>query len=194
MKRTIPCTASHSLVSSPSGSWTDCRRLPEPYNDVMVKTVRYWEDRLTSVASAYFRSWYCLVPSGTSLRGLNVRVLPLCISCVVIMTRQVWATGCAYRLKNEDMRKAVIAMTDKASASQATPPPRSILLSCLLCSSFLLPATRRCLVTKRYVLNASYLYPHLILSYQGLVLARGRPSLLYSETSFEYRFRLTCGS
>ena len=31
----------------------------------------------TSVASAYLRSWYCFVPSGTSLRGLNVRVLPL---------------------------------------------------------------------------------------------------------------------
>lgn len=33
--------------------------------------------RRTRVASAYLRSWYCLVPSGTSLRGLNVRVLPL---------------------------------------------------------------------------------------------------------------------
>jgi len=32
---------------------------------------------LTNVASAYFRSWYCFVPSGMSLRGLNVRVLPL---------------------------------------------------------------------------------------------------------------------
>lgn len=32
---------------------------------------------LTSVASAYLRSWYCFVPSGTSLRGLKVRVLPL---------------------------------------------------------------------------------------------------------------------
>jgi hypothetical protein len=34
-----------------------------------------WER--TSVASAYFLSWYCLVPSGTSLRGLKVRVFPL---------------------------------------------------------------------------------------------------------------------
>lgn len=33
----------------------------------------------TRVASAYFLSWYCLVPSGTSLRGLKVRVLPLSI-------------------------------------------------------------------------------------------------------------------
>jgi len=32
---------------------------------------------LTNVASAYFRNWYCFVPSGMSLRGLNVRVLPL---------------------------------------------------------------------------------------------------------------------
>jgi hypothetical protein len=32
---------------------------------------------LTKVASAYFLSWYCLVPSGTSLRGLKVRVLAL---------------------------------------------------------------------------------------------------------------------
>ncbi len=32
---------------------------------------------LTRVASAYLRSWYCFVPSGTSLRGLNVRVFPL---------------------------------------------------------------------------------------------------------------------
>ena len=32
---------------------------------------------LTRVASAYLRNWYCLVPSGTSLRGLKVRVLPL---------------------------------------------------------------------------------------------------------------------
>jgi hypothetical protein len=31
----------------------------------------------TRVASAYFLSWYCFVPSGTSLRGLKVRVLPL---------------------------------------------------------------------------------------------------------------------
>jgi len=41
----------------------------------------------TSVASAYFLSWYCLVPSGTSLRGLKVRVLPLPIfkSGIVVM-------------------------------------------------------------------------------------------------------------
>jgi hypothetical protein len=32
---------------------------------------------VTKVASAYFLSWYCLVPSGTSFRGLKVRVLPL---------------------------------------------------------------------------------------------------------------------
>jgi len=38
---------------------------------------------LTSVASAYFRNWYCFVPSGMSLRGLNVRVLPLFIVRVV---------------------------------------------------------------------------------------------------------------
>jgi len=31
----------------------------------------------TNVASTYFLSWYCLVPSGTSLRGLKVRVFPL---------------------------------------------------------------------------------------------------------------------
>jgi len=37
----------------------------------------------TSVASAYFLSWYCLVPSGTSLRGLKVRVFPLpIVKCV----------------------------------------------------------------------------------------------------------------
>lgn len=29
------------------------------------------------MASAYLRSWYCFVPSGTSFRGLKVRVLPL---------------------------------------------------------------------------------------------------------------------
>lgn len=36
---------------------------------------------LTRVASAYLRNWYCLVPSGTSLRGLKVRVLPLRSAC-----------------------------------------------------------------------------------------------------------------
>lgn len=34
-------------------------------------------DRRTRVASAYFLNWYCFVPSGTSFRGLKVRVLPL---------------------------------------------------------------------------------------------------------------------
>ena len=31
----------------------------------------------TRVASAYFRSWYCFVPSGMSFLGLKVRVFPL---------------------------------------------------------------------------------------------------------------------
>ena len=35
------------------------------------------KEERTNVASAYFLSWYCFVPSGTSLRGLKVRVFPL---------------------------------------------------------------------------------------------------------------------
>jgi len=38
---------------------------------------------LTNVASAYFRNWYCFVPSGMSLRGLNVRVLPLFVVRII---------------------------------------------------------------------------------------------------------------
>ncbi len=48
-------TASHSFKSSPSGKVTASFKLPEP-----------------SVASAYFFSWYCFVPSGMFLWGLNV--------------------------------------------------------------------------------------------------------------------------
>lgn len=42
---------------------------------------------ITSVASAYFRSWYCLVPSGISFRGLNVRVLPLKVAWYDILRK-----------------------------------------------------------------------------------------------------------
>lgn len=45
-------------MSSPSGSVTAKRRLPEP-----------------RVASAYFLSWYCLVPSGMFFFGLKVLFL-----------------------------------------------------------------------------------------------------------------------
>ncbi len=51
-------TASHSSRSSPSGRRTARRRFPEP-----------------SVASAYFFSWYCFVPSGIFFFGLKVLFL-----------------------------------------------------------------------------------------------------------------------
>ena len=45
-------------------------------NMAHLRWMMHKEER-TNVASAYFLSWYCFVPSGTSLRGLKVRVFPL---------------------------------------------------------------------------------------------------------------------
>ena len=49
----------------------------------------------TKVASAYFLNWYCFVPSGTSLRGLKVRVFPLCSSrkFLIRLISSKWRTG-----------------------------------------------------------------------------------------------------
>ena len=59
----------------------------------------------TRVASAYFLSWYCLVPSGTSFRGLNVRVFPLSKESLVreISGPMIQRGEGAYRPKKDDM-------------------------------------------------------------------------------------------
>ncbi len=60
---------------------------------------------LTNVASAYLRNWYCLVPSGTSLRGLKVRVLPLRSGCDQRRSMPASVGGQSHRPKNADISK-----------------------------------------------------------------------------------------